>query len=72
VEPLGRGPTGLDAPPVIPGGGGGGGVAVELLDRGEIGAGVEEVPGVAAPQVVGRDASEAGTESASLQGVRPR
>ncbi len=46
MEPLGRGPAGLVAPPVIPGGGGGGGVAEELLDRREIGAGVEEVPGV--------------------------
>jgi hypothetical protein len=47
-------------------------VAEELLDRREIGAGVEEVPGVAAPQVMGRDAGEAGTESASRQELADR
>jgi len=52
VEPFGGGPAGLVTPAVVAGGGGRGCVAEELLDGGEVRAGVEQVAGVAAAQVV--------------------
>ncbi len=58
-EAFGGGSACSVAAPVVAGGGGGVGVAHELLDGGEVGAGVEQVPGVSAAQIMGADAGGA-------------